>query len=158
MKTETRTIKVERRMNGSPEVAFAYFTDPAKHVLWQGTDVELDPTPGGTYVVQMTPNSRIRGRYVEVDFPRRIVLEWGIEADPDPEMPAVVYSVPARSTTVEISFTPDGDATIVRLVQSGLTDDAAAGFTVFGWKGYLERLVRVAAGVDAGPEPFDGMR
>jgi hypothetical protein len=38
-----------------------------------------------------------------------------------------------------------------------LTDDEAAGFTRFGWTGYLDRLVRVAAGADAGPGPFDGM-
>jgi uncharacterized protein YndB with AHSA1/START domain len=156
MKTETRTITVERRMNGSPDEIFSYFTDPAKHVLWQGSAAELDPTPGGRYVVETTPVSRIRGRYVEVDRPRRIVLRWGIEASPHPRVPEVVYTVPPESTTVEITFTPDGDGTVVRLVQSGLVDEPAAGFTVFGWTGYLDRLVRVAAGADAGPDPFAG--
>ena len=158
MKTETRTITVERRMNGAPEVAFSYFTDPAKHVLWQGTEAELDPRPGGIYFVRMTPVSRIRGRYVEVDFPRRIVLEWGIEADPDPAMPPVVYSVPAGSTLVEISFVPDGGGTLVRVVQSGLRHDEAAGFTTFGWTGYLDRLIKVVAGGAPGPDPFTGLR
>jgi uncharacterized protein YndB with AHSA1/START domain len=88
------------------------------------------------------------------DFPRRIVLEWGIEAEPHPAIPPVVYTVPSGSTMVEITFTPDADATIVRVVQSRLADDDAAGFTRFGWTGYLDRLIRVAAGVDPGPDPF----
>lgn len=158
MKTETRTVIVERRMNGSPEVVFEYFTDPAKHVLWQGTGAELDPTPGGVYLVEMTPASRVRGRYLEIDFPRRIVLEWGIEAEPHPAVPAVVYTVPPGSTTVEITFTPDGQGTIVRVVQSGLAHDDAAGFTTVGWTGYLDRLLRLIAGRDPGPDPFTGVR
>jgi uncharacterized protein YndB with AHSA1/START domain len=92
-----------------------------------------------------------------VDFPKRIVLEWGIEAERDPRIPDVVYTIPPGSTTVEISFIPDGDHTIVRVVQTGLPDeDAAAGFTNLGWTGYLERLIRVLAGTDAGPDPFTG--
>lgn len=143
-------------MNGSPETVFSYFTDPAKHVLWQGIEAELDPTPGGIYLVRMTRSSRVRGRFVEVDFPHRIVLAWGIEAEPDPATPPVVYTVPAGSTIVEITLTADGDATIVRLVQTGLPDAEAAGFTSFGWTGYLDRLVRVAAGAGPGPDPFTG--
>lgn len=154
MKTATRTVTVERQMAGSPEEAFSYFTDPAKHVLWLGTDAELDPTPGGVYAIDLTPISRIRGRYVTVDPPRRIVLEWGIEADRDPRVPAVVYTVPPYSTTVEVTFTPHDDGTLVRLVQTGLRDDEAAGFTTFGWTGYLDRLTRLAAGLDPGPDPF----
>ena len=143
-------------MRGSPEEAFSYFVDPEKHVLWLGTAVELDPKPGGIYLVEMTPASRVRGRYVEVDPPKRIVLEWGVEAEPDPTMPEVLYSVPPGSTKVEITFASDGDATIVRLVQTGLRDDAAVGFTKFGWRGYLDRLVRVGAGIEPGPDPFSG--
>jgi uncharacterized protein YndB with AHSA1/START domain len=156
MKAETRTVTVERRMNASPEDVFAYFTDPAKHVIWQGTRAELDPTPGGIYLVEMTPVSRVRGRYLEVDFPKRIVLEWGIEADQHAALPAVVYTVPPGSSKVEITFTPDQDGTIVRVVHTGLAHDEAAGFTTFGWTGYLDRLVKVAAGEDAGPDPFAG--
>jgi uncharacterized protein YndB with AHSA1/START domain len=158
MTTATRTITVERRMSGPPEDVFPYFTDPARHVLWQGTDAELDPRPGGVYRVQMTKRSRVVGRYVEVDFPRRIVLEWGIEAEPDADFPAVVYTVPSGSTVVEITFVPDGDETIVRLVQSGLRDEAASGFTTFGWTSYLDRLIVVLSGADPGPDPFSRQR
>jgi uncharacterized protein YndB with AHSA1/START domain len=155
MKTDTKTITVERRIDGSPEDVFAYFTDPEKHVRWQGTKAELDPRPGGAYIVEMTPISRVRGRYVEVDFPKRILLEWGVDAEPGhPKIPAFVYAIPPLSTIVEITFTPDGDGTIVRVVQSGLAHDDAAGFTTFGWTGYLDRLTRLAAGADPGPDPF----
>lgn len=152
MKTETRTVTVERRMNAAPEDVFAYFTDPAKHVVWQGTHANLDPRPGGVYEVEMTPLSRVRGRFLEVDFPNRIVLEWGIEAEPG--LPEVVYAVPPSSSRVEITFTPERDGTIVRVVHTGLAHGAAAGFTNMGWTGYLDRLVRVTGGADAGPDPF----
>lgn len=156
MTTATKTVTVERRLNGTPEETFAYFTDPEKHVVWLGTAADLDPTPGGRYVITMTPVSRVVGRYLEIDYPRRLVLEWGIEADPEANMPAVVYNVPPGSTTVEVTFTRDGDATIVRLVQTGLRDDEAVGFTNLGWTGFLDRLMRVIAGEDPGPDPFSG--
>lgn len=154
MKTEARTVTVERRIQGDPAEVFSYFTDPDKHVLWQGLSAELDPRPGGVYLVEMTPRSRVRGRYVSVDKPRRIVLEWGIEAEPG--FPGVVYAVPPGSSTVEITFAPDGDATIVRVVHSGLARDDAAGFTTLGWTGYLDRLTRLSFGEDPGPDPFEG--
>lgn len=157
MKTapETRTVTVERRMPDTPAAVWSYFTDPSKHVLWQGVSAQLDPTPGGVYLIEMTRGSRVRGRYVEVEYPRRIVLEWGIEADPG--LPPVVYSVPPGSTTVEIFLEPDGDGTIVRVVHSGLRDDEASGFTNLGWTGYLDRLTSLLTHGDAGPDPFAGL-
>lgn len=157
MRSATRTIEFERRLHGSPEIAFTYFTDPEKHLLWQGIDAQLDPTPGGNYVVHISPRVRIRGRYVELSFPRRIVIEWGIESDPGAAVPPVASTIPEGSTTVEISFTPDGDGTILRVVHSGLPGDDAAGFTGYGWLGYLPRLVRVSAGEEPGPDPFTGV-
>ena len=35
-------IAREISIDAPPEIVFSYFTDPAKHSLWQGTDVELD--------------------------------------------------------------------------------------------------------------------
>jgi len=57
-----RTVEVTHRVNGTPEEAFVYFTDPAKHAEWQGTWVDLDPRPGGVYVVHFNEQSREIGR------------------------------------------------------------------------------------------------
>lgn len=150
----TRVVEVEKRVNGSPGEAFVYFTDPALHVQWQGIEAEIDPVPGGEYVVHITPAIRVRGRFVEIEFPNRLVLAWGFEADPGTPVPSFAAPVPPESTRVEISFVAEGSGTIVRIVHSGLPSDAAANFTGMGWEGYLERLVRRCAGADPGPDPF----
>jgi hypothetical protein len=46
---------------------------------------------------------------------------------------------------------PDGDATLVRLVHSGLPDDAIEDH-LRGWNYYLDRLVLVVNGQDPGPD------
>ena len=48
----------------TPELLFPFFTDPAKMLLWIGTEVELDARPGGD--IRIVPNrvDVIRGRYL----------------------------------------------------------------------------------------------
>jgi hypothetical protein len=76
----------------------------------------------------------------------RVVFTWGYAEPPDgSENP-----LPAGSTTVEVEFVPDGDATIVRLTHRVPTD--LHDFHVLGWENYLERLAIVAAGGDPGPD------
>jgi len=145
------TLEFERRVNGSPETAFSYFVEPAKHILWQGIRAELEPVPGGAYVVHYSEHSRLRGRYIEVERPNRIVLEWGAESD-IPEIPAGLRDLAPYSTTVEISFTPDGDGTIIRVRHSGLPTEAAAGLTTVGWNVYLARIAVVIDGGDPGAD------
>jgi uncharacterized protein YndB with AHSA1/START domain len=85
------------------------------------------------------------GEFVEVDPPRRIAFTWGWERE--------LYSVPPQSTVVEVSFTPDGDGTIVRLVHRRVPSSALPLHRA-GWEHYLPRLASVAAGGDAGPDPW----
>lgn len=141
-----RIVEVERRVPGSPEAAFAYFTDPAKHLLWQGIRVDLDPRPGGAYIVHFNERSSVQGEYVVVEPHERIVLAWGWESAD--EFPPGTPELPPRSTTVEISFISDGDATIVRVRHSGLPTERSFDFTTQGWGVYLDRL-RAALSHDA---------
>lgn len=143
---------VEKRIEARPETVFAFFTEPEKYRRWKGVDAELDPRPGGIYRVRMNERTSVRGSYVEVDPPRRLVFTWGWESTV--EMPAGIGEVPAGSSTVEITFTPDGAGTLLRLVHSGLPTEVAFNVHGFGWGLYLGRLATALAGGDPGPEPL----
>jgi hypothetical protein len=54
--------------------------------------------------------------------------------------------LPPGSTTVEITLTPDGDATVVRLVHSGIPTPQAAESHRGAWNRFLPRLAIAAAG------------
>lgn len=148
--TATTTLEIERRVPAPPERVFSYFTDPKKHTQWQGIAAELDPKPGGRYVVHFSERGRVRGEYLEVDPPRRIVLTWGWEGEE--VMPAEAIAVTPGSSTVEIEFINDGDGTIVRLRHSGLPPDNT--FFENGWMIFVPRLEAVASGIDPGPDPL----
>ena len=132
----TEPVAQEVRVAAPPERVFAFFTDPAKMVLWMGSAAELNARPGGQFWVDVNPTHAARGEYVEVVPHSRVVFTWGWERGD--------YVVPPGSSTVEVTFTRDGDGTIVRLVHRDLpsleTRDAHAG----GWALFLPRLADAA--------------
>ena len=150
---EGDALVVERRIAAPPDVVFAYFTEPDRYRRWQGTEAELDPRPGGVFHVTMGGTSRTvaRGAFVEVEPYRRLVFTWGWEqADWLPDG----MRLPPGSTTVEVTFVPDGDGTLLRLRHSGIGSAAAREFHSWGWDLTVGRLATVAEGLDPGPDPF----
>jgi uncharacterized protein YndB with AHSA1/START domain len=109
-----------------------------------GTAAMLDPRPGGVCRLEINGGVAL-GEFVQVSPPWRLVLTWGWEQE--------LLEVPPQSTAVEVSFTPDGDGTIVRLAHCRLPRSATA-FHQAGWEHYLSRLATVAAGRDPGPDAF----
>ncbi|MGQ0537291.1 MAG: SRPBCC family protein [Methanobacteriota archaeon] len=149
---------VEVRIQARPEEIFPYLVEGDQYRRWQGFAATLDARPGGAFEVAMTPRSRVRGRFVAVEPPRRVVFTWGWEvgaergpsgADPPPG----IRETPPGSTTVEILLIPEGRETVVRLRHVGLGADAA-GTHRAGWVGYVGRLATVVQGGDPGPEPL----
>ncbi len=140
---ERSAIRREIRVTARPETIFGLLTEPAKYVRWKGALAELDPRPGGIYRVQLNNRDIARGRYVEVVPYSRVVFTWGWEGG---------GPVPPGSSTVEITLTPDGDGTIVRLVHRDLPDEARDKH-LQGWELYLNRLAVAATGRDPGPDP-----
>jgi uncharacterized protein YndB with AHSA1/START domain len=140
----TERIEHEVRVEAAPEVVFEYFTDPSKVVRWMGSEATLDPRPGGICRLDIQGGMML-GEFVQVDFPWRIVMTWGWEQE--------LFAVGERSTAVEVSFTPDGESTLVRLAHCRLPAGAVA-FHRAGWDHYLERLAAVAGGSDPGPDPW----
>jgi uncharacterized protein YndB with AHSA1/START domain len=139
-------VELTRRIEAPPETVFRYFTDPGHFKTWLGVDAELDPRPGGEYRIQMTNRGEItaRGRYVELDPPRRVVFTWGFDG---------LDGLPPGASTVEVTLTADQDATIVVLRHSGLDGREMCDFHVWGWDIGLDRLIVAGAGGDPGPYP-----
>lgn len=129
MTAEVLTATV--RIGAPPAVVFPYFTDPELMVLWIGEWAELSPTPGGTFALDIN-TTPVRGEYVTVDSPRRVVFTWGV---------AGKDSLPPGSTTVEIVLTPDGSETVVELFHHGLPAEDLPGHFE-GWTGMLAKLTQ----------------
>ena len=127
-------IAREISIDATPEVVFSYFTDPAKHVLWQGKEVELDPRPGGRLRINFGPGYVAVGTYLEVEPPTRLVYTWGW-AD---EGSAVL---PPGASTVEVTLEPAGTATVLRIRHSNLPENTF-GFHGDGWDNTLAELNR----------------
>jgi uncharacterized protein YndB with AHSA1/START domain len=124
----------------SPETVFEFFTRADKITRWLAMEATVDPRPGGlirqTHVPDAgDPNHRgeyhMRGEFLEVSPPSRVVFTWGFE-NPDVELPP-------GSTTVEVTLEPEGAGTRLTLRHHGLTGRARAD-TEGGWPEVLRRL------------------
>lgn len=140
---QQKAVEKEIRIAARPETVFQYFIDPEKMLLWKGIKATLEPRPGGIYRVDMNGSDIASGKYVEVVPHSRVVFTWGWEGS----------HVPPGSTTVEVSLQADGDGTILRLRHTDLPEDQRE-LHLQGWEHYLSRLSVVAAGGDAGPDPW----
>ena len=138
-------IEHEVRVAASPDTVFEYFTDPAKMVMWMGIEATLDPRPGGVCRINPSGQAVMLGEFVEVDRPRRVVFTWGWET--------AQFKTPPQSTLVEVSLTPVGEETIVRLAHRQLPREVVALHRA-GWDHYLARLSIAACGGDPGRDPW----
>ena len=142
--TEIDAVVSEIRIAAPPPFVFEYFTDPNKMARWMGSRIQLEPRAGGTYAVDLNPMARARGSYVEVEPPKRVVFTFGWEDD---------AATPPGTSTVEVTLTPDGDGTHVRLVHRGIKTPESREQHAHGWNHYLGRLATAAGGGDPGPDP-----
>jgi uncharacterized protein YndB with AHSA1/START domain len=128
-----------------PETVFAFLIDPQKLVQWLGVAADLEPRRGGSFRVDMNGRDVVRGHYLDVSPPSRVVFTWGWESGEG--------RIAAGSTTVEITLAPSDSGTLLRLQHSGLpAPDREA--HARGWQHYAERLKARAEGRDPGPDAF----
>jgi uncharacterized protein YndB with AHSA1/START domain len=145
--TEGVSVEREIAIAASPETVWELLTQEEEAVKWMGQSASFELRPGGIYRVEVIPGNTVRGEFVEIDPPRRLVFTWGWEpGSPSPVGPA--------SSTVEFELTPDGRGTLLRFRHSELPTDEAAESHGHGWDHYLGRLTKLAAGGDPGPDPW----
>ncbi|MBO4252403.1 SRPBCC family protein [Streptomyces griseorubiginosus] len=126
-------IVATEHIKAPPEVVFPYFTDPALIVEWIGDRAELDPQPGGVFLLDMG-EVVARGAYVTVEPPYRLVFSWGIPGSD---------ALPPGRSTVEVVLTPDGDDTMVVLTHTDLPPTHIGNHRA-GWEHRLGLLRREA--------------
>jgi uncharacterized protein YndB with AHSA1/START domain len=128
----------EIHIRATPEIVFEFFTDAGKLTRWLATEATLDPRPGGVCHQEHAREDgsggsyHMRGEFIEVSPAERVVFTWGF-TDPD-------VGVPPGSSVVDVTFTPDGDGTRLRLEHRDLPAAAVDSHSE-GWTGMLERLV-----------------
>ena len=149
MTEATGAIVREIFIEAPPEDVFPYFTDAKKMVVWKAVSAEVDGRPGGDFRIDVTGAGDVaRGAFLEIESPHRVVFTWVWEAPdgtPDP-----------RGSIVEVTLTPEGDGTRLRLVHSGVAA-ARQERSAAGWDHYLTRLKLAAAGQDPGRDPWAGI-
>jgi uncharacterized protein YndB with AHSA1/START domain len=118
-----------------PEEVFAYFTEAEALASWMGDRASVEARAGGRFVLQFDDRV-VEGRYVSVEFPRRIVITWGRHGS---------QRLPPGGSTLEVSLVPEGTGTRVTVVHDGLPDPERE-LHARGWAHYLPRLAAVAAG------------
>ena len=131
-------------LNAPVQEVFRHLTEPAAMIRWMGQHATLEPAPGGAFEVDIN-GVPVRGRYLEVDPPRRVVVSWGVAGS---------TGMPPGATRVEFTLSPTEGGTRLRLVHRNLPPDQAAMHGT-GWDHFLSRLVPAAAGRDPGPDPWN---
>jgi uncharacterized protein YndB with AHSA1/START domain len=134
--TETVTIVVRRHYAFPPERVFDAWLDPALagKFLFATPDgimlkVEIDARVGGGFVITERRGDRDdehRGKYLEIDRPRRLVFSFGDDIAFD-------------ATTVTVEITPAGDGCDLVLTHTGVGAQWERQ-TNAGWTGILEGL------------------
>lgn len=128
----------------TPDEAFALITEPERLRRWQTVSAVVDLRAGGSYQWTVSPGHVAAGTFREIEPGRRIVFGWGWEGSDD---------LPYDASTVTVTVEPAEGGSRVTLVHEGLTEEQAKSHAE-GWDHYFERLERVAATGDAGPDEW----
>jgi len=98
-----------------------------------GEHAVLDPEPGGEFTVDIR-GVPVRGRYLEVEPPCRLLISWG-HAGSD--------RLPPGASLLEVRLHPVAGGTTVTISHSGLPQPEATGHRQ-GWRQFLDQLAIVA--------------
>src|ERR1700674_508085 len=107
--SDSDEVRLEIRINASPETVFALLTDPATMTTWLAELVDADSRPGGIFRISGPSGLSIEGTYLEVIPNRKVVFTWG-----------GVEGLKPGQSTVEFVIEPDHDGTLLRLRHYGL--------------------------------------
>ena len=122
-------------IRATPEEVFDYLVTPTGLTAWMGEHATLEPYAGGVFQVDIA-GSPIRGRYLEVVRPHRVVVSWGLAGSEE---------FPSGCSTVSFTLSPTEDGTCVDLLHSNLPELRVAGHKD-GWEHFLPRLASIVQG------------
>lgn len=139
--TRSEPLLATIRIAATPDDVFPFFVEPELMNQWLSDSAELNPQPGGVFAF-VTNDNPVRGTYVSVEPPTRVVFTWG-----DPTN----VTFPSGSSTVEVRLTAEGNETLVELSHWDLPEDQHSRHER-GWAICLSELSD-AARKRATPEP-----
>ncbi len=136
-------LTVEQLVAAPPSTVYQYLTESEKWASWQGEKASVDARPGGRFSMVTANGMTAEGMFVELVPNVKVVFTWGWVDHP---------ALPPGSTTVEIVLSEERSGTLVTLTQRALPEGEWNTHRV-GWRHYLPRLAKAAAGEDPGPDP-----
>ncbi|MGW5194743.1 SRPBCC family protein [Kribbella sp. NPDC004138] len=129
-------IRIERVLPATIGKVYDAWTRPDLLARWYCPNpklelkVDADVRAGGSYVVEMGPHV-VRGTYLEVDPPRRLVFSWKWDGTDD------------EPTRVEVELAEVADGTRMVLSHTGFATAEDAANHRMGWDPEIERLAAV---------------
>ena len=92
---EALVVRRETHIPAPPAAVFALLTDPEKILRWMGTEAQVEPQPGGLYLVNVTGARFARGSFREVVPVHRLAYSFGRDDSEE---------VPPGSSLIEIDL------------------------------------------------------
>ena len=132
---QSREVRLDIRIDASPETVFAFLTEATQIKIWLAVLVEADPRPGGMFHAADPSGLSIEGTYLEVVPHRRVVFTWG----------GVEGLAPGQST-VEFVLEPDRLGTLLRLRHYRLPEPVVEAHRVIWLNAGLVKLKGAAEG------------
>jgi uncharacterized protein YndB with AHSA1/START domain len=138
------TVKYETHIPAPRPTVFAFLLDPDKLIRWIGRGAEMDPHPGGIYLLKDVAGAHTaRGAFKEVVPVHRLAYSFGWDDR---------AAVPPGSSLVEVDLEERDGGTLLRFTHSGLpTEEERVGHAK-GWAHYVDRLAKVLSGEAVEPD------
>ena len=115
-------IERETVIDAPVERVWELITEPEHVGRWFGdAGAEIDLRPGGEMVIRWAEHGANHGRVVAVEPHTRFSYRWAPFSDPGGEEP-----VDGNSTLVEFTLAPEGDGTLLRVVETGFASLAGS--------------------------------
>ena len=135
------SVTASVHIDAPPERVYEYFTRPEAIVSWMGDYALLEAQPGGRFDLDIL-GAPVRGRYLHLDPPHRLLISWGYAGSD---------RLPPGASTVEVRLTAERGGTRVVLEHRDLPPQERPGHAS-GWTHYLARLRVAGSGRDPGPD------
>lgn len=148
MEAKTQELTVTRTIRASRQSVFRAWTDPELMMRWfvdtdgEMTLCEIDLREGGSYRFEGSVGGNkwaIRGTYLEVRPPERLVYTWIWEHDTGK------LGDPKGNTQVTVEFRERGADTELRLTHERFESARAREDHARGWKTCLDRIERLVS-------------